>query len=94
MNRLEKRLTYTSIALSVLSAICIGRSVLNPFEGLAYNGGTLNSIVSETPEHARWQLWNDRFGLVGLLLIIVAAVLQVAALRVSSGESHPTPHGG
>jgi hypothetical protein len=29
MNRLEKRLTYASIALSVASAVCIGYSLLN-----------------------------------------------------------------
>jgi hypothetical protein len=80
MNRRAKRLSIAGIAAGSLSAIAVGSAIFHPFHGLEYTGGTLNTLTARTPEYVHWAEINDCLALIGLVLVVVATVLQVAAV--------------
>jgi hypothetical protein len=82
MNRRAKTLSIAGIAVTLVSGIALGFAILRPFDGLEYGGGTLNSLSSRTPEYAHWAATNDIVSRIGLILLVVGTVLQVAAVKV------------
>jgi hypothetical protein len=82
MNRRAKRLSIAGIVAGCLSAIAYGSAILHPFHSLEYTGGTLNTVTARTPEYAHWVEINDCLALIGLALVVVATVLQVAAIKI------------
>jgi hypothetical protein len=86
MHDRARLLTIISIVLSFLSVLCLSYSTLNRFQGRELGVWTADGSVPKTPEYAAWQATNDKFARAGLVLVVIATVVQIVAVGISPRE--------
>jgi hypothetical protein len=79
-------LTVASVVLSVVGAWCVGYSVIALFNGFEYGGidaSNADGKAHKTPEYVQWESRNTAWTRVGIALITVGGLVQIAALFIS-----------
>jgi hypothetical protein len=79
-------LTIASVVLSVAGAWCVGYSVIDRFEGFEYGGITAANAdgkAHKTPEYRSWESQNTAWTRVGIALITIGGLVQIASLFIS-----------
>lgn len=82
-------LTIASVVLSVAGAWCVGYSVIDRFEGFEYDGinaGNADGKAHKTPEYRRWEARNTAWTRVGIALITLGGLMQIALVFISPPE--------